>query len=437
MIIPKFAFIITYINIIATIILYIQSINTQNPTILSNIINYNRHELISLVLAADDYDRDQNNVLKNPVELKDYINKIFSYKLIIMLRKYIIIYPELNNIKLLEQLAKIDSNKTSQDIMSDKLSYSDKIKLLSLYKLRILVNECENKKYKNNDVANNILNDYIDFYNEQSLYNYLLNCLESDTLSTKNNSIIKQLEAKLNTLISNKDFKEYIDNLDIVKLVSYVLSIDEYDREYNSNRIGGLTDFIHLFNKQEIIDLLIKYSNKHPEVKNNYYLDILVDRFKNIINNKISMSNLCMFLNPNKKLFDKSELIEVALILERYANNIANIKFESEIYIYIYNLPEQSIYKIINRFLLEYKNLNNIEFIRSLVNNKNLNFKFKLIDYSLEDIKSYTKRVYDLIVVKNNDYENIKEEDIKSMTKEECLNYLFAKVKIHKEIFDI
>jgi hypothetical protein len=262
--------------------------------------------------------------------------------------KFADFYPVDNLIKYIMLVAARNSELCNEAKYAKIVSDAPAAKFVEVSKVHIIDDTDSYRLPSNTDEIRSELNVYLNTLNQDTLISYalaaeaydrkqtntfLLGGLHDYIYSLPKQKVVDILEdftkkypelnkKQLDQLIENVErgstkvtLKDYLLELDTQTLISYALAAEAYDRtETNTFLLGGLHDYINNLNKSDIVNILLDYANKYPELTKS--------KFEQLISQRRSVSNLRK-TEKNERLEYELSLVTDRKELEAYALGMA------------------------------------------------------------------------------------------------------------------
>lgn len=313
---------------------------------------YNRAELEKIALGCETYSRNKQTI---PLlgGLHDYIFTLTDEDVIKVIYDYTNQYPELKDIPTLEKIGNIQQRPATS-------TFEEKLKTLSRYELEQWALSGESYKRKKDKKENLIggLEDYLTTITNDQVIAIIINFAKEFPELKENNlyeSLVKGKQITsddLNTVLKKKNHEE---------LVHIAISLDEYEKTKSSIiRIGGIHDYAYTLKDKELIDFIVNFSKKWPEVLTEGFIDGLLRGKNNLIHSIIGGFEDYAFR------LERPDLISCALACENYDREKRNIHVLGGLHDYVNSLTNENILKIVIGYVHQYPEFRKPGFVEGL-----------------------------------------------------------------------
>jgi HD superfamily phosphohydrolase YqeK len=265
------------------------------------------------------------------------------------------------------------------------------------------------------------LHDYINKLFDEALRNYIREFLERNQ-EYKENDMLLYLATKKQYSI--EQIKNILDVYERNALVEIAIAADEYDRETSTTpRVGGLVDYIDRLSNEEIKVAIISFARRFPELREEDYLKNIILRYKRVIDNRIN-GLLSILSSLNRKVLNK-----IALALEKYSRIKNNQILLGGLHDYINRLSDNQVIKIIQDFVDQHTELNDIALINQIAGNTS----GELFEYLWIQPIEKLKRICLALEAYDRDIQNIfllggLHDYIDQISKDDMLEYVSKKI---------
>lgn len=384
---------------------------------------FNLSELKSIALGLEAYDREAKGIVLLG-GLHDYIGRLSDRQITGIIFDYVKVYTELRSV---EALRKKFLNKALRATTDEDL----KTKLLALPRTKLsgiaLGLERESRKEQGQEKILGGLHDYIDRLTDENIAEIIVSY--SEKLSSF--KTYDQLVGLINTSsLSEQELTKRLNLKSEQELAHIAIIADEYDRRRtDSMRLGGLHDYVFRLSKEEIINIVINFCKKWPELMKEQYFSELLD-----IKSDETHNLLGGFEDYAWKL-DRQDLISCALAGEEYDRNKMGVKLLGGLHDYINSLNDDQIRKILVDYIHKYAELRLAGVIEGLANIPKGGFVSYLEDVSDEHLREYcvTLEKYDREIRKVELIGGI-HDYVQSLSRERLIEYIKNKTEYYPEI---
>lgn len=222
-----------------------------------------------------------------------------------------------------------------EKIYANELTFEESIRKFSRSNLIAIALACEKHEVEERKIPKfGGLHDYVNTLQDEDIikiiFKYTVQFPELyniETLKTKAN--IKD------NVPEPEDFKTYLNTLNRSKIIDIALVGEKFDRKKQSKEhfLGGLHDYINSLKNEEIVDIIMKFCEKYPELKEDKKIVKLSER------NILSLDAIRESLKEKKK----EELVHIALVVDNYdRENSSKIRFGG-IHDYVNTLSEKNL----------------------------------------------------------------------------------------------
>jgi HD superfamily phosphohydrolase YqeK len=251
--------------------------------------------LRSWALTCEKYEIEKKNLIMIG-GLHDYIMNLNEQELIDIVLQYARNYPELDSGNRLNELA-LSYGITAPKVAAHKEEnhriggLEDYILRMTDETLRQWALSCEKYDRVTRKVElHGGLHDYINVLNKEQIVEIILNYVKS---YPELNSGAKLTELSMEYGFTPEEetqnpsepfigggLHDYIATVRNDVLFSWALTCDKYDREFrNVNNRGGLVDYIRLMKREEIIQIILEFVKKYPELNSATKLQELATKY--------------------------------------------------------------------------------------------------------------------------------------------------------------
>lgn len=345
-------------------------------TVLNRIHDFNTEDLKKLALAGQMYDREQLGRVNLLEGLEKYINSLNPKQIKDIIQDYIYKHPELNQPSVFYELAGVEDPKGRVFDLEAAISKGSR-KLLE--RLAIECESYENKKKGTGGLYGGLIT-YIWRMKEDSIQNYIRECV-SRSPELKDNDLLVYLADKKR--LSLEQIKEILNVFDRVALTTMAIAADEYDRELGSTpRLGGLIDYIGRLDNEEIKEAILSFARRYPELREEDYLRGVIARHSNLIEEKTT--KVLRYLSA----VSRKNLNRIALSMEKYSRIAKKVNLLGGLHDYIDRLSDAQVIKIIQEYIQEHRELNDIKTLRHIVDFTQEDVTMSLVNLPLEELKN-------------------------------------------------
>lgn len=323
-----------------------------DDSLTSKLLEYKRENLTKIALACEKFIRDKQK-LQLLGGLHDYIDSLDDQKIRSIILDFTIKDSELANINKLEEISKIE-----KEVKPDTFGEAY-LNTFNREKIEAMALECEKYSRKKKGQENLLggLHDYIRLITKDRIVQIIIKYAEEfPELKEKN---------KLEEMISSKELtidqlKERLYKLPETKLAHMAVAADEYDRRNSQfKRLGGLKDYIWTLDKPDIINAILRLSQKWVELRKEGKLENLEKEGENNVHIIGGFADYIFDL-------DDYDLKKSALACEKYDRDQRNIILLGGLHDYIDRLSTNEIIKLINEYLTKYPKLQVPGFLENL-----------------------------------------------------------------------
>lgn len=381
-----------------------------STTTMNKIHDYSRSNLIKLVIAAQQKDRENRNITLILGGVEDYIYSMNSSEIKYILAKFVLANKELNDIEYFENYANITS-------MPEGLYFNQTLSYMSRLKLESYAFACEIYSRKNVTIFGG-LHDYIDTLQEDDLIKYILNVTGEYKELLENNKLeeISKIES-----VQIEDLRDLLASLQKYELAVVAITADEYDREHTGKR-GGIAEYVYTLTEAQIIDIIVEKATKYPELRVERFFKSLIQRYEE----RVSFANFYHASFLIQKL-TKNDLLEIAYACEKFENSKSSQSFKlGGLHDYAWKLSEDALRVIILDYLRAYPELTHISFLEELLTTVKLVVKDNLTQMPIETLQIICVNLESYDKDARNKYPDGGIHDyVTSLSKNDLLNYIF------------
>lgn len=382
----------------------------SSTTTMSKIHDYSRTDLIKLVIAAQQKDRENRNITLILGGVEDYVNKIDDHRIKSILAKFVLENKEINDSEFFEKYANVTA-------MPEGLNFNNTLKFMGRLKLNSYAFACE-KYSRNGQVVLGGLHEYIDVLTEDEVIEYILKCTETHKELLENNKLD---EIAKQDIIPLEDLAELLKSLQKYQLAVIAITADEYDRDHTGKR-GGIAEYVFTLTQSELIQFIREKAEKYSELRVERFFKTLIERYEE----RVLFANFyhASFLIQS---LTKNDLLEVAYACEKFARAKSNQSYiTGGLHDYASKLSEEQLKEIIFEFFRSHKELTRIDFLEELLSSPKLVVKDNLIQLPIETLQVICVNLesYDRDV-RNHHPDGGIHDYVTRLSKEELLSYIF------------
>ena len=336
----------------------------------------NRENLQKIAIKCEEYDRKKLGKEGLIGGLHDYINSLNEQDIMKIIFDYTKVYPELNSLDKLKEIAEIEDEPEPTD-------YDSYLKSLSREELVNLALKTELYSRKGKQILGG-LHDYIEKLDDSDIITIIKNInksVQGEDLSTieKAKEIVKEDE------ITMEKLKENLTQKSKDELVHIALVLDAYDNERSLvHKLGGLHDYAHLLSESELVDAIMTLASKRKEVlKENFIKDLL----KNKSDSRLvgaSYGGLEDYLWR----MSESEIRQMAIAAESYDRKKRGVVVLGGLEDYADSLSKEELYGIITKYVKSYPELRTPGVLEELSNLPQGGYSNLLGSYDIEKLRS-------------------------------------------------
>jgi len=221
------------------------------------------------------------------------------------------------------------------------------------------------------------LHDYIDVLSREQLMEIILK--HSRTYSELNSGVSLNKLAMTYGFAQPEEKKEETEPLMVGGLVDYIwresedvlrqwaLTCERYEKERkNIHLLGGLVNYVRLLNKEQLMNIILDYARKYPELNSRVELNNLAQSYG------IAPSEEEVLLKMGGGLHDyiwrlpEETLRQWALTCDKYDRKTRNVNFRGGLVNYVRLLKKEELIQIIMDFAKQYPELNSATKLQEL-----------------------------------------------------------------------
>ena len=346
-----------------------------DDTISSKLLEYKRENLKKIALACEKFIRDKQKI-QLLGGLHDYIDSLEDQKIRSIILDFTLKDNELSSIKKLEEIAQIE-----KEIKPDTFGEAY-LNLFSREKLESMALACEKYSRKKKGQENLLggLHDYIRLINAERIIQIIIKYSDEFPELKEKNVLEDMISLKELTI---DQLKERLYKLPETQLAHIAVAADEYDRRTSQlKRLGGLKDYIWTLDKPDIINAILRLSQKWVELRREGKLENLEKENENNIHIIGGFADYIFEL-------DNYDLKKTALACEKYDRDQRNIILLGGLHDYIDRLNTNEIIKIVNDYLTKYPKLQVSGFLENLAGIYKGGFSNFLNDQDVKTLRKY------------------------------------------------
>lgn len=322
-----------------------------------------------------------------------------------------------------------------ENINENSLTFEESIRKFSRSNLIAIALACEKHEVEVNKIPKfGGLHDYVNTLQDEDIIKIIFKY----TVQFPELYNIETLKKKANISDNTpepEDFKLYLNTLNRSKIIDIALVGEKFDRKKQGREkfLGGLHDYINSLKNEEIVEIIIKFCDKYPELKENKKIVKLSER------NILSLDDIRDSLKDKKK----EELVHLALVVDNYdRDNSAKIRFGG-IHDYVNSLSEKKLVDFIVSVCDKWFELRGEGFIMDLVAKNKTNLGVSIFggiedylhNFDLEELKRmaiagefYDRQIRKVTLLGGlHDY-------INSLSKERVMEIIMSYLKIYPEL---
>lgn len=308
--------------------------HTEPPTKFADKLRdgyFSRSKLEALALAADKYDIDHQEE-KRFGGLHDYIRELRNQELVDFIDSMLKKYNELKEGTVLEDLA--NGKTLSLNDFSAKISKLDHDTLVHW---AIAVDEYDRENSSILRLGG--VHDYAYRLSIEEL-NVILLEFAGRWPEILKDGFIEELilrdDNEVHQILGG--FEDYIFTLEREDLIKCALASEDYDRKKrNLKLLGGLHDYVNTLSNDQIVNIVVKYLHKYPEMRTPGFIENLANIYKGGFKNYLQQKDI-------------EWLREVCITLDNYDRKIREIHIKGGIHDYVHILSKaQLIDYILNK----------------------------------------------------------------------------------------
>ena len=257
-------------------------VEEENHTFVGGLVDYiwrqSDETLIQWALTADKYDKEKRNVhLLGGLE--DYVNSLSREKLMEIILKHAKTYPELNsNVKLNTLATSYGFVQPEKKKVENAGGLEDYVWRMPDETLRDWALTCEKYHRETKKIQlDGGLHDYINVLNKEQIVEIIMKYVKTypelnsgvklTELSIKYGFTPNEGTQKPPEPVAVGGLHDYIWQVRDDILFSWALTCDKYDRQVrNVKLLGGLVDYVRLLKKEELINIVLDFVGKYPEL---------------------------------------------------------------------------------------------------------------------------------------------------------------------------
>lgn len=159
--------------------------------------------------------------------------------------------------------------------------------------------------------------------------------------------------------------ENFLKSLDLKGLRKLAIALDEYDREINPDRMGGVAEFVNSLSEPELVKIITNYLIQYSGALTVEFMKELIVKYEE--RSQFADQYSQRTATNNLSRYNKSQLVQIALSLEKYYRVKKNINVIGGLRDYIRTLDEPQLIAKIIEMIAEIPEANDIEFIENLI----------------------------------------------------------------------
>lgn len=325
-----------------------------DPTNLDDKLNATpRITLFNLACACEQYDRNQQK--KQMIGgLHDYAYTFSDVQLIKIIKDYVTKYPTfLGNIDNLFGL--IQKKSLTDTELTDYLTKKNRDDLIHI---ALAVDSYDNEQSAYKRMGG--LHDYVNSLNQTQIISAILGIVKRWPELRQEGKIDELLKTNQNTLVGSGAFggiEDYLFRMNLDDLKSCALAAESYDRKQRKvTLLGGLHDYIDMLKNEQVYDIIVKYIDAYPALRQAGFLESLA---------KIPRGGFDMAFSNTSM----DDLKTTCLALEAYDRATRKIILMGGLHDYIDTLKQADLINYIRNMAKTYPEISDQEDLDRIVKN--------------------------------------------------------------------
>eukprot|EP00340_Litonotus_pictus_P006862 CAMPEP_0170515766 /NCGR_PEP_ID=MMETSP0209-20121228/2155_1 /TAXON_ID=665100 ORGANISM="Litonotus pictus, Strain P1" /NCGR_SAMPLE_ID=MMETSP0209 /ASSEMBLY_ACC=CAM_ASM_000301 /LENGTH=395 /DNA_ID=CAMNT_0010800401 /DNA_START=119 /DNA_END=1306 /DNA_ORIENTATION=- len=374
---------------------------------------------MAISLEAFDREERQAHVLGG---LHDYISTLSEDDIVLIISDYVKVYEQFRNLSELEELASILKNEEPSEKLVDQLLNYPKQNLIEM----ALAAETYIKRKEGHLSFRGGLHDYIWRLNSDDIARILVQ------FNADHPEITLEAYHKISTKkqFTETEMRDRLEGLDQTRLAHYAIALDEYDRNHSGiHRKGGLHDYAFTLQKPILIEIIIDFANKWPEM-------FIEGRLENILKGELNLFNSILggFEDYSFKMHI-SDLKACALTAEDYDRKQRKVTLYGGLHDYIDSLNKNQVLKILSQYIRKYPALREAGYLEGLAGIHRAGLEGFLETRSLENLRQYCLNLenYDR-KIRAVDLDGGLHDYVNTLTKKELIDYVVNKSEYYPQL---